>query len=102
MSERTLFVYRPRRNLHDSELDMLIPAGKMCLELGCPSLPLTCLKKSSSGTHFFVVRHYVRSGFASTDKQRNCFRSTHADRNAQTRHLQEVLNELWAILNGNF
>ena len=35
-------------------------------------------------THLFVVRHYARSGFAFTEKSPNRFRSTHAERNAQS------------------
>ena len=35
---------------------------------GLPWVPLTFFKKTSSGAHFFVVRHYARSGFAFTEK----------------------------------
>ena len=48
------------------------------------AVPLTLLKKSSSGAHFFVARHYARNSFASTDKQPCFVRSSHAEGNAQT------------------
>ena len=32
-----------------------------------PWVPFTFLIKYSSGAHFFVVRHYARSGFASAE-----------------------------------
>ena len=48
-----------------------------------PWVPFTFLIKSSSGAHFFFVRHYARSGFAFTEKSPSCFRSTYVERNAQ-------------------
>ena len=47
-----------------------------------PWVPLTFLIKFSSGAHFFVVRHYARSGFAFAESSPNRFHSTHVVRNA--------------------
>ena len=50
---------------------------------GIPWAPFTFLINSSSGAHFFVVRHYARSGLARDDLLLSRIRSTAVERNAQ-------------------
>ena len=59
-------------------IDGHISRGKVVLELRCPKAPLTFALKTSNGAPFFCVRHYARSGFASTDKPPCHLRLTHS------------------------